>query len=74
MSVEISNPLLNTDCAAAYVGVRPKTLVAWRCNDRYRLPFVRVGRKIYYRISDLEAWLHSRTENFTAHREGETTR
>lgn len=65
--VAISNSQrVDTAQAAAFLGLRPATLTVWRCTGRYRLPFIRVGRKIYYRVSDLEAWLNSRTENFTS--------
>lgn len=53
--------LLDTSPAAEHIGVKPHTLEIWRCTGRYDLPFVRVGRKIKYRRSDLDAWLESRT-------------
>jgi excisionase family DNA binding protein len=33
------------------------TLAVWRCTHRKALPFVRIGRKIYYRPQDLEAFI-----------------
>ena len=42
--------------AAAYIGIQPRTLRAWR-NSR-QLPFLRVtARVIRFRKSDLDAWL-----------------
>ncbi|MDR2209603.1 MAG: helix-turn-helix domain-containing protein [Azoarcus sp.] len=35
----------------------PKTLAIWRSSGRYSLPYVKVGRKVRYRRSDLIAWL-----------------
>jgi hypothetical protein len=53
--------LLDTQPAADYIGVKPHTLEVWRCTGRYGLPFLRVGGRIKYRVSDLDAWLASRT-------------
>jgi hypothetical protein len=52
--------LLNENAAADLIGVRPQTLSVWRSTKRYPLPYVRVGRLIYYRESDLLAFLDSR--------------
>jgi excisionase family DNA binding protein len=53
--------LLTRREAAAYLGVRPETLAVWHCTGRYRLPVVKVGRAVRYRLADLEAWLAART-------------
>jgi excisionase family DNA binding protein len=53
--------LLDEAAAAAILGVTPGTLSVWRCTRRYDLPYVKVGRRVRYRASDLEAWLQSRT-------------
>jgi len=48
--------LLNQESAAALIGARPATLATWRHQGkgpRYR----KVGRAIYYRAADIEAWL-----------------
>lgn len=53
--------LLSNEQAAEYLGVTPGTLEVWRCNGRYELPFIKVGRLVKYRRRDLEAWLEART-------------
>ena len=58
--------LLDTDEAANYLGVARNTLEVWRSAGRYGLQFVRVGRRIKYRKSDLDAWIESRTASSTA--------
>jgi len=58
-----SNPLLTPPEAAAYIGVTENTLSVWRCVGRYAIPFIKVGRLVRYRVSDLEAWLESRTHS-----------
>jgi len=47
--------------AAAYIGVAPQTLAVWASTGRYSLPYVRVGRKVFYRLSDLDRWLSENT-------------
>jgi excisionase family DNA binding protein len=56
-----SNPLLDEVQAAQHLSVSPGTLSVWRSTGRYQLPFLKVGRKVRYRLSDLDAWLESRT-------------
>lgn len=49
--------------AADYLGTTVGTLSVWRCNRRYSVPFVKVGRKVCYRKADLDRFLWQRTEN-----------
>jgi hypothetical protein len=45
--------------AAALIHLKPATLAAWRCNAarRKRLPYVKVGARVFYRRADIAAWL-----------------
>ncbi|MBO7920599.1 helix-turn-helix domain-containing protein [Alteromonas sp. K632G] len=45
--------LLNRNDAADYISVKPQTLSVWATTGRYSLPFVKVGRKVFYRREDL---------------------
>jgi len=47
--------------AAAYLGIAPETLEIWRCTGRHKIPYVKVGRRVRYRRSDLDNWMQSRT-------------
>ncbi len=47
--------------AAAVVGVQANTLAVWRSSGRYRLPFIKAGRSVKYRISDLAEFIANRT-------------
>lgn len=47
--------------AAAYLGVTPGTLAVWKSTRRYALPVVKVGRITFYRRSDLDSFIESRT-------------
>jgi excisionase family DNA binding protein len=65
MNLSAASGLLSNREAAAYLGVRPQTLKKWRCKTykkRHRIPFLRVGRLIKYRQSDLLSWVNSREE------------
>ena len=56
--------LLNQKEAAAFLGCTESTLQSWRSGDRYRyrLKFIRVGRLIRYRLSDLEEFVERRSD------------
>ena len=53
--------LLDDHAAAALLDVSPGTLSVWRSTGRYALPFLKIGRKVRYRRSALEAWMQART-------------
>lgn len=54
--IPASNRLSN-EAAATYIGIRPQTLSKWRCTSRFRIPYLRVGSRVFYRVVDLDAWL-----------------
>ncbi len=53
------NGLLSRERAAAYLGIKPQTLAVWACTHRYNLPYVKIGRRVMYRRSDLEAFVNA---------------
>lgn len=61
MSPIIQDPLLTDAEAAAYLTIKPHTLAVWRTSGRYRLVYVKCGRLVRYRKSDLDAFLARRT-------------
>ena len=60
MNIQIFNRLTPTQVAET-LGVTTGTLAVWRCTKRYQLPFVKIGRKIFYRSEDVNAFIESRT-------------
>ena len=54
--------LLSCKEAAENLNVKTQTLAAWRCKNTYGLQFVRVGRVIRYRVSELERFISEHTE------------
>ena len=59
-TVAIQTDYLNTAQAAEFLGVAIGTLEVWRCSKRYAIPYIKCGRLVRYRRSDLVAWLESR--------------
>jgi excisionase family DNA binding protein len=52
--------LLTPKQAAEFLGVTEGTLATWRCVQRYRLPYIKVGRRVMYRSDDIETFISSR--------------
>jgi hypothetical protein len=57
--------LVDDKIASTYLGVTAGTLAVWRSTGRYPLLFVKVGRRVRYRIGDLLAFVESRTQLHT---------
>ena len=53
--------LLSRQETADFLGVTQGTLAVWACTKRYELPYVKVGRLVKYRYSDIEKFLEQRT-------------
>ena len=49
--------LLTTEEAADYLKLKPNTLERWRSQYPNRLPFVKIGRTVKYRLEDLQAYI-----------------
>jgi len=54
--------MMTSEQAAEYLGLKAQTLALWRCTRRHAVPFVKVGRKVRYRRTDLEKFLRCHTE------------
>ncbi len=66
---KLSKPeLLDTNEASKFLGgISPTTLETWRSTKRYRLPYVKIGGRVFYRVSDLLAFVESRMKGGLAH-------
>jgi len=47
-----------------YIGLKTQTLARWR-HEGFGPQWVRMGRRIFYRSSDLRAWVESRIRHNT---------
>ena len=58
--IKAGRDLLNEQEAAKELNIAPGTLSVWRSTGRYNLPFLKIGRNVRYRRTDLLAWLDAR--------------
>jgi excisionase family DNA binding protein len=49
--------LLTTAEAAEYLRTTVATLNTWRCTKAVKIPYYRIGRKILYRLSELQKYI-----------------
>lgn len=59
--IDRTRELVDEREAARILDNSPGTLSVWRSTGRYNLPFIKIGRNVRYRRSDLIAWLEKRT-------------
>jgi hypothetical protein len=59
-----TEPLLTPKQTSRILGVTTDTLAVWRCRKRYALAFIKVGRKVMYRPSDIDRFLKRRTSGY----------
>jgi excisionase family DNA binding protein len=65
-SISFQQDRLTNQEAASYLGVKPETLDVWRSCGRYSVPFAKIGRRVFYRKSDLDTFIESRIQTQTA--------
>jgi excisionase family DNA binding protein len=58
---ENDDELMTRTEAAKYLALQPQTLAAWACKGRNVIPFIKHGKYVRYRRSDLEAFLADHT-------------
>jgi excisionase family DNA binding protein len=61
----MENRLLTAEDVADLLGVTPQTLAVWRSTGRYDLLFVKVGRLVRYRRTDVDSFAQRRTRQHT---------
>ncbi|MCH1924538.1 MULTISPECIES: helix-turn-helix domain-containing protein [Shewanella] len=61
----MNNSLLTPQQVAEMLGVTEGTLSVWRCTGRYPLRFVKVGRRVMYRQTDIDAFIDGRVYEHT---------
>jgi predicted DNA-binding transcriptional regulator AlpA len=64
------NSLHDPVATSELLGVTRGTLAGWRCTQRYDLPFVKIGRVIRYRESDIQNFLEQHTVRQSSGTEG----
>lgn len=54
------NELITPEQLGTELGISIQTLATWRSTGRHSLPYVKVGSRVRYSRSDVEAWLIKR--------------
>jgi Helix-turn-helix domain len=49
--------LLTPEQCSQKIGVPTATLAVWRCRQNVRLKYVKIGRHVRYRLSDIESFV-----------------
>jgi len=49
--------LLTPDEVSNLLGITKHTLAVWRSSGRYNLPFIKAGRLVRYRQSDIDSFI-----------------
>ena len=61
MRIKNQPELLDSAAAAEFLGLAsPGVLAVWRSTKRYPLPYLKMGRKVFYDVEDLLAFIESR--------------
>ena len=55
----MNETLLTPEQVAGFLGVSPETLNVWRCTRRYHLPYIKVGRLVRYRQTDIDQFVEA---------------
>lgn len=55
-----TDTLYTTEEVAKILKVKKTTLVTWRHTGRYNLPYLKIGRNVYYKKADVEQWIDKR--------------
>ena len=61
---------LTTEEAASYLGLSPRTLEKWRGKTVTGPPYLKLGRRVFYSLEDLEGWRKLQTRRSTSDVEG----
>lgn len=57
--------LLDQREAAAFLRLSEHALQSWRTTGRYGLPYTKSGRKVFYKLGSLRAFIDGRTRTHT---------
>lgn len=57
--------LLTPQEAATILGISAGTLEVWRSTGRYDLRYIKVGRRVMYRVHDIQVFIEKRSMSHT---------
>lgn len=54
--------IVNTQEAAQLIRTPEKSLIKWRSTGEHNIPFIKIGRNVRYRTTDLRKWIDAHTQ------------
>ncbi len=57
--------LITPDKVSEILGISKGTLAVWRSIGRYNLPYVKIGSRVMYRLTDIQAFIEERLRDHT---------
>jgi excisionase family DNA binding protein len=51
--------IINTEQAAQLLCTPKNTLIKWRSTGENEIPYIKIGRNVRYRVSDLKSWIEA---------------
>jgi len=57
----LDDVLTDTDGASKLLHIPAATLIKWRSTGETRIPYIKIGRQIKYRTSDLRSYIDAHT-------------
>ena len=58
----MTTKLLTSEEVSEILGVHTHTLAVWRCTGRYNLPYIKTGRLVRYKETDVLAFIDRGTK------------
>ena len=66
MMSQMKNTQMTTHGAAKYLGLSSRTLESWRIYRSDGPPFYKIGARVFYESTDLDAWKSTRRRTSTS--------
>ncbi len=62
--IKLSHTLITRKQAAELLDCSEGTLSIWACTKRYPLPYIKIGRKVRYRLEDVQNFIDNNLNLF----------
>ena len=54
--------IVNTQEAAQLIRTPERSLIKWRSTGEHNIPFIKIGRNVRYRTTDLRKWIDAHVQ------------
>jgi excisionase family DNA binding protein len=65
-AVSLPEPFVDLEAVAAFLGLTKATLEKWRFRNELPFPVYRIGRRLRFRLSEVDAWARSQATQSAA--------